>query len=204
MDQQELIKQAKRIASASARGPSILAEALEFLRIYSGERSSFYKQLLKTDPNWPDNTIKSYVIDALLGFIRFNENGLSDNISFERRIQIDVVSDYLNQAQILINTEGIHPAVPCVIIGASLEEFLRNWVEELELSVELNKPTIDSYSKILREAEQISKQDIKDITSWTGLRNDAAHGRWGNVSDIKQIKLMADGISLFIRKYSRQ
>jgi len=202
MEQQELIIQAKRIASVKARGPSILAEALEFFRIYSGERSSFYKQLLKVGSNWSDEDIKSEVIDALLGYIRFIENGLSDNISFERRIQIDVVSDYLNQAQILINNKGIHPAVPCIIIGASLEEFLRNWVEELELSDEFNKPSIDSYAKILREAEQISKQDIKDITSWTGLRNDAAHGRWENVNDIKQIKIMADGISLFIRKYS--
>jgi hypothetical protein len=203
MEPQELITQAKRIASAKARGPSILAEALEFFRIYSGERSSFYKQLLNVGSNWTDNDIRNSAIDALLGYIRFIENGLSDNISFERRIQIDVVSDYLNQAQILINDKGIHPAVPCIIIGASLEEFLRNWVEELGLSDDLNKPSIDSYAKILREKEQISKQDIKDITSWTGLRNDAAHGRWENVNDFKQIKIMADGISLFIRKYSR-
>ena len=203
MEQQELINQAKRIAAAQARGPSILAEASEFLRIYSGERSAFYKQLLNVDMTWGDSYIQSYVIDTLLGFIRFIENGLSSNISFERSIQIDVVSDYLNQAQILINTNEIHPAVPCIIIGASLEQFLRNWIEELKLSDEFNKGTIDSYTKILREADQISKQDTKDITSWAGLRNDAAHGKWENVNDIKQIKLMADGISLFIRKYSR-
>jgi hypothetical protein len=202
MDQQELIKQAKRIYTAQARAGSKYTEALEFLRMYSGERSSFYRQLLKIEITWADDTVNYHVTDILLGFIRYIENGLADKISVERRIQIDVVSDYLGQAEILINTSGIHPAVPCVIIGASLEEFLRNWIEELDLKVESNKPSIDSFAKTLREAEQITKQDMKDITSWAGLRNDAAHGNWENVNDIKQIRLMAGGISLFIRKYS--
>jgi hypothetical protein len=202
MDQSELIIQAKRITSSKARASSILAEASEFLRIYSGENSSFYKQIIKIDPFWSDDSILGPVVDILLGFIRFVENGLSDKISFERRIKIDVVSDYLFQAELLLNSKDIHPAIPCVIIGASLEQFLLNWIEESQLSKSDSKPSIDSYAKILREAEYISKQDIKDITSWAGLRNDAAHGKWENVNDINRIKLMADGIGMFIRKYT--
>jgi len=101
MDQSELITQAKRIISSKARASSILAEASEFLRIYSGENSSFYKQILKIDQFWSDDSILGPVEDILLGFIRYFENGLSDNISLERRIKIDVVSDYLSQAELL-------------------------------------------------------------------------------------------------------
>ena len=201
MDQQELINQANRINLAKARPASKLVEALEFIRIYYGERSSFYKQLNEVKTTWSDDDINYYVTDILLAFIRFIENGLSDNISLERRIQIDVVSDYLGQADIFINTNGVHPAVPCVIIGASLEEFLRNWVEELDLKAD--KDSIDSYATTLRGAEKITKQDMKEITSWTGLRNEAAHGKWENVNDNQQIRLMAAGVSLFIQKYSR-
>lgn len=204
MDQNELITQAKRILSAKARASSILVEASEFLRIYAGENSLFYKQILEVDQFWADETISASVVDILLGYIRFVENGLSDNISFERRIKIDVISDYLLQAQILINSNGIHPAIPCVIIGASLEQFLLNWIEESQLPKPDSKPSIDSYARILREAEYISKQDVKDITSWAGLRNDAAHGMWENVNDVNRVKLMADGVGLFIRKYTTQ
>jgi hypothetical protein len=45
MEKEELINHAKRIISSKAPGPGVLAEASEFLRIYAGEKSSFYKQL---------------------------------------------------------------------------------------------------------------------------------------------------------------
>ena len=121
MDKLELIQHAKRIASTQARGSSLLPEAIEFLRIYSGERSSFYKQLMKVDQDWSTNTVTNSVVDTLNAFIRFLESGLSNNMSLERRTQIDVISDYLDQALQLLNTKGIHPAAPCVLIGASLE-----------------------------------------------------------------------------------
>jgi hypothetical protein len=111
------------------------------------------------------------------------------------------VSDFLDQANILLETKGVHPAAPCVLIGASLEEFLRNWIEQENLSLGNSKPSIDSYAKALRENELISKQDFKDITSWTGLRNHAAHGEWDEVSDKKRVSLMLEGINLFMRKY---
>ena len=64
------------------------------------------------------------------------------------------------------------------------------------------KPSLDSYMKELKSLEKINKQDVKDIISWAGTRNDAAHGHWENVSDRNRIKLMLEGVNLFIRKYS--
>ena len=64
------------------------------------------------------------------------ENDLLEGISIERKAQIDVVSDFLDQANSLLNSKDVHPAAPAVIIGAALEEFLRNWIEEAGLTLE--------------------------------------------------------------------
>jgi hypothetical protein len=53
----------------------------------------------------------------------------------------------------------------------------------------------------LLAAELITKQDMKDITAWGGLRNHAAHGEWTEVSDRQRASLMLDGVNLFMRKY---
>ena len=115
---------------------------------------------------------------------------------------MDVVSDFLEQAQQLLDTKGIHPAAPVVIVGAALEEFLRSWTESESLTIGGQKPGLDSYAKVLRENDLITKQDYKDIASWGGLRNHAAHGEWNEVSDKNRISLMLEGVNLFMRKYS--
>lgn len=141
-------------------------------------------------------------MSILESFICHIENGLLDGVSIERKAKIDVVSDYLDQAQILLESKDVHPAGPAVIIGASLEEFLRSWVEEANLPLNNKKPSIDSYTTTLREAELITKQDVKDITSWAGFRNNAAHGQWEEVADKKRVQLMLEGVNLFMRKYT--
>lgn len=203
MEPSDLIKQAKRIilSSRGGRASGTLAEAREFLRVYGGERNSFLKALNEVNQTWSDEYIMKFVSSALEGFIRYVENGLLEGISIERKAQIDVVSDFLDQANTLFNAKGVHPAAPAVIIGAALEEFLRNWVEDNQLSLQGKKPSLDTYAKTLREEELITKQDIKDITSWAGLRNYAAHGEWNEVSDKKRVALMLEGVNLFMRKY---
>ena len=206
---EELIKHAKGIANSNAKDDySLLAEALEFLRVYAGEKSSFYKQLHdKTkdakflDFSYYGISISGQVKSCLEAFIRFAEKGLLNGISIKRQAEIDIVNDFLSQANILINTKGIHAASACVLGGAVLEEFLWTWIEEQNLSLGKNKPSIDSYTKILYENNLIDKQDLKDITAWAGLRNHAAHGEWEFVADKNKIELMLSGINLFMRKY---
>jgi hypothetical protein len=111
-----------------------------------------------------------------------------------------VVSDILAQANTLIEDARYHPAAAAILIGASLEEFLRTWVEAEGLSIGGTKPGIDAYTKALRAADLISKQDAKDITSWSGVRNHAAHGEWDEVSDRARIRLVLQGVNLFMRQ----
>lgn len=205
MNTEDLIKQAKRIVSTgypSDRAGTKLSEALEFLRVYAGENSTFYKNLSQIPQTYDDEYIMKYIVSNLEAFISYMQSGLGDGVSIERRAQIDVVSDFLEQANNLLDSKGVHPAAPTVIIGAALEEFLRNWVEETNLDLSGKKPGLDSYAKLLREANLITKQDMKDITSWAGLRNHAAHGEWDEVKHKTRVSIMLEGVNLFMRKYS--
>lgn len=204
MDADELVKQAKRIIdnSNTVRMAGPIAEAQEFIRVYMGENSAFFKRLSQIDHGWNYEYARDYVVSILEAFIRYVENGLLEGVSILRKAQIDVVSDFLEQAYTLLDSKDVHAAAPTVIIGAALEEFLRNWVEEANLDIGEKKPGIDTYAKVLREAKLIEKQDVKDITAWAGLRNDAAHGEWDKVNDKEKISNMLHGVNLFMRKYA--
>jgi len=200
MEPKEMIDQANRIMTATGSGLESLTEAQEFLRVYAGEKSAFYKQICQIGPKGDSSYIKKRANQTLNAFCAYIESGLLEGVSIERKAQIDVVSDFLEQANALLIDDKVHPAAPTMIIGASLEEFLRNWIEEAEVEPQ-GKPSIDSYAKALKGEQLITKQDFKDITSWTGLRNHAAHGEWDEVSDRQRIGMMLEGVNLFMRRY---
>lgn len=208
MKTEDIIKQAKdliliagAVGSADyAKFRGVNARVSDFLVQFSGSNSSFLTQI-KSMPRGPDSAA-SYLIEVLKAFIEHLEAGLVRGLSPKRQAEIDVVSDFLEQAQYLLSSKKVHPAAPAVLIGATLEEFLRNWVEDRGLSLGNKKPGIESYATTLREAELITKQDVKDISSWSGTRNHAAHGEWEELGGQDRIRLMLEGVNLFMRKYS--
>lgn len=181
-------------------GQAAQAQVAEFLRTYAGPKSAFFARA--EDAGGYGTSIVGTLSAILDSFIEYMEAGLATGISPERTAQLDVVSDILGQADALLQTKSCHPAAAAVLIGASLEEFLRNWVEAEGLPIGGSKPSINAYCGILRKSNLITKQDVKDITSWAGTRNDAAHGEWDQVSDRSRIKLMLEGVNLFIRQKS--
>jgi hypothetical protein len=203
MEVQEQITHLKKIiAENKGKGHhSVYTPAKEFFRIYVGEKSSFYKEFDLIERT-VGNTGEFRAIGIINSYINYIGSGLKSRLDETRRIQIDTVSDYLEQAGNILNTKGLHPAAACIIIGASLEEFLRTWIESEKISLGSSKPSLDSYAKALREQNLISKQDYKDITSWAGLRNHAAHGEWEFVSDKEKIEIMFHAVNLFIRQQS--
>lgn len=202
MTKDELIAHATKIKSqVDSNYEGSMAQAKEFFKTYAGKDNSFLITLnTPYRSGWKQLRIR--LKEVLDSFIEYVKSDLLRTISLEREIQIETVSDYLEQAENLLHDKKIHPAAPAVIIGASLEEFLRNWLEEEEVDMTTIKLSLDSYSKELKSLGLITKQDLKDITSWGGTRNDAAHGHWGNVEDRNRIKLMLEGVNLFMRKYS--
>ena len=123
--------------------------------------------------------------------------------SYQRIAQVETVNDFLEQAQNLLNENSIHPASPTIVIGAALEEFLRTWLEEEGEDFTGKPKGINIYTNLLKSKDLIDKQDVKDLTAWAGLRNEAAHGHFDSVNDRLRIKIMLEGVNLFIRKYSK-
>ncbi len=176
------------------------AEVTNFIAAISGKNNSFYQaaEKIRVSATYAPEQLKS----ILESFLRSVKNDLVSNSSYERKIQTDVVNDYLSQAEDLLDKKEFHPATAAVLIGASLEEFLRNWVFDQNLFSDSLKPSIDGYANTLKKEGLIDKQDYKEITAWSGLRNNAAHGKWELVADKEKISYMLKEVNLFIKKYS--
>lgn len=209
MKADELIAHARRLAKELASGrlartnsTGRYAQACEFLRTFAGAKSSFFESARTVEGLSADYRARSTaaILDSFADYVA---SGLVQEISPERQAQLDVVSDLLDQSHSLLEDRKVHPATPAVLIGATLEEFLRTWVETEGISIGNRKPGLDTYAKCLREADLISKQDTKDLTAWGGIRNHAAHGEWLEVEDKDKISLMLQGVNLFMRKYEK-
>jgi hypothetical protein len=174
-------------------------QVVEFLKAAAGSKSSFLTAA--NDAVGSPEYLAGILTAVLESFQSHVQAGLQDSLGPERKAQIDVVSDFLEQAYTLLNSNGVHPAGPIVITGASLEEFLRTWVEDRALPLNDRKPSLEVYAHVLAGADLITKQDVKDITAWAGLRNHAAHGQWGEVGDKQRASIMLEAVNLFIRKY---
>ncbi len=193
---------AQNIGNDLAAYRGIHAQVCEFLRTYGKPNNSFYNSAIK-QVSGSTSYLSLNLAEILRGFSSYIKEGLLEEVRPERQAQLDVVSDLLEQAQLLLEDGKVHAAAPTVLIGATLEEFLRTWIEDEGLSLGNKKASLSNYATLLRENELISKQDVKDITSWGGIRNSAAHGEWDEVSDSKRIKLMLEGVNLFMRKYGK-
>ena len=178
------------------------AQVKEFLAEFAGPKSSF-AQLAQTASGTLQNMADTLVA-ALENYRSYVESGLQAEVSPARRAQLDVVSDFLEQAQVLLQAKSVHPAAPIVLVGATLEEFLRTWVEAEGIGLGQRKPSLDTYTQLLFAESKITKQDVKDLTAWGGLRNHAAHGEWAEVSDKQRANLMLEGVNLFMRKYGAE
>lgn len=207
METEQVIQKAKELIVIAnsigekdyARYRGTHARVSDFLMKFSGIKSPFLSQIQSV----PSDKHKAgqYLAEILGSFIEHLESGLVGGLSPKRQAEIDVTSDFLAQAQSLLRSNKVHPAAPAILIGASLEEFLRNWVEAEGISLGNLKPSLDSYATTLRSNELLSKQDLKDIASWGGIRNHAAHGEWEDLGGPDRVKLMLEGVNLFMRKY---
>ena len=120
----------------------------------------FSKSIDKISSNDFHDSIRRDANSILQSLKDYVQNDLHRTMTYEREIQLETVSDYLEQAERLLNDNKVHPAAAAVIIGASLEEFLRNWLEETGFDISSIKNGIDAYAKELKILEKINKQDV--------------------------------------------
>jgi hypothetical protein len=90
-------------------------------------------------------------------------------------IEAEVFSDFLDQAQALLNAGYFAPAA--VVVGAVLEDGLRRLAARRNVELP-EKPKLDRMNAELAKAGVYSKLVQKRITAIADIRNTAAHGDW--------------------------
>ena len=196
-------QEAQRLRSANDVSHGQFALGLEFLRKQAGSQSAFYQQANKvSDGGWAFDYRARVVADALEAWADGAADGLADQEPFETRARVTASTDLMEQVQLLLDDRRVHAAAPAVLAGAALEEFLRALASREGLSLPTRKkPGLAAYAEVLKSAEVFGAQDVKDVTAWAGIRNSAAHGDFDAVT-LDRVRLMVDGINLFMRQHS--
>lgn len=175
------------------------ATAIEFLRRFAPGSAFTSAAETALENSFHDSGAIGDVAGQLRNWVRFVHDGLAGLQPFSVRARIEAATDLMEQVQGLLEDRAIHQAAPVVLAGAALEEFLRAMWEATDEPLE-GHPSISKYAEALRRSELLSRQDLKDISGWAGLRNDAAHGHFDAISG-DRARLMADGINLFMRQH---
>lgn len=148
----------------------------------------------------PDSTEMIYILIGILYSLR--EDYVNDFLnSFNEMIDADIFTDILEQAEYLLSKEYFRASA--VVAGVALESHLRKLAEKNQIPITSDDGkyvNADSLNGILHKNQIIDKTMNKSITSWLGLRNDAAHPDAKQINE-GMIKLMIDGIKVFIVKH---
>ena len=118
-------------------------------------------------------------------------------VDFRKLVEAEVFSDFLEMAEYLAD-EGYKDA-SAVLLGAVLEDALRKLSKTNGIStVNSNgRPlAMDTMNVQLSKSGAYNALVKKQVTSWSNLRNDAAHGRHEGY-DADQVKQML----LFVQKF---
>ncbi len=147
----------------------------------------------------PFNSIKiTQLYGVLISLKKAYENDFLTNIN--EMIDEELFTDILEQAEYLLSQNYIRASA--VVAGVSLESHLRKLAEKNSIPIinDGKYKNADSLNNELYKNNIIDKTDNKSVTSWLGLRNDAAHPDSKEING-ETVKLMIEGIKLFIKKY---
>ncbi|MYW30120.1 hypothetical protein [Streptomyces sp. SID2119] len=181
--------------------------ALQFLREYAGFDSSWFTRAEQTwDSQGGNKSVATgayYVGELLKGWADQVEAGITEVAGSQAREKVGAVStDVMEQVRQLNEDDKAHPAAAIVLCGAALETALRATVEARALSLpERQRPSLNSYTQLLRSAGIFTAQDVKDADMCGGLRNSAAHGHFDDLSR-ERAGLMEQQTNLLLRKLS--
>ncbi|MET8378076.1 hypothetical protein [Streptomyces microflavus] len=186
---------------------SRVVTGLELLRQYAGESSYWYKRAADTygtysDARSPAATARQ-VAEILRAWASQVEAGFTEILGARARAEVESVStDVMGQVRRLVEDQSAHPAAAIVLCGAALETALRATADARNLSLSAKqRPSLSSYSQLLRTADLFTAQDVKDVEQCGGLRNSAAHGHFDDLSR-ERAGLMEQQTNLLLRKLS--
>lgn len=172
---------------------------VEYLRVHAGVDSEMYQSVRHTAGSPLEREWIAAAKASLAEWLMLAERGLVGDRGGLLGARFEAATDLMEQVQILLDDKQIHPAAPVMLAGAALEQALRGLVESKQLTVA--RTGIGGYSDALRTAKVVTRQQKKDIDSWGGLRNSAAHGEFDSLS-LDAAQLMAMGVNLFLQQVS--
>lgn len=119
--------------------------------------------------------------------------------SVEELIHADVFADFLEMAEELHSKKYKDPAA--VIAGSVLEEHLRKLAVAHGVAIETGgKPKkADTINADLKKVGAYNALEQKSVTAWLGLRNDAAHGKYGEYDHAQVAALIRDVRGFMVR-----
>jgi hypothetical protein len=177
--------------------------ALEFFRQYAGEDSFWTQRAMDVYQNRGENqsleTGARGVGDLLRAWADQVEAGIVEIAGLRAWAEVGIVStDVMSQVRRLLEDGEAHPAAAIVLCGAALEIALRSVVQARNLTPPA-RSTLSALTGVLRQADLITVQDVKDLEQCAGLRNLAAHGDFDNLSH-ERAGLMEQQTNILLRR----
>lgn len=178
----------------------VMVECVEFLRLKVGPKSALHWQASRAVTKAYATAYAMELVGAAMeAFVAMHRDGQL-SIPVEAQARVAAATDLMEQVEALLDDRRVHPAAPVMLAGAALEEMLRSMVVANSSTVK-GKPGINSYASALRTDDVISAQEAKDISSWGGLRNHAAHGEFEQIQ-LPNARLLAQAVNLFMQKHA--
>jgi hypothetical protein len=121
--------------------------------------------------------------------------------TFEQLVHAETSASFIEMAEDL-HTKGYKDAA-AVIAGSVLEQHLRDLCSGAKIEIDSNGKykKADALNSELVGQGIYNKLDQKNVTSWLGLRNDAAHGNYSSYTMV-QVKLMIDSVRDFMTRHA--
>jgi polyhydroxyalkanoate synthesis regulator phasin len=119
-------------------------------------------------------------------------------VSLAELVHADVFGDFLEMAAELL--EKNYKDGAAVITGSVLEEHLRKLAARQGVATTTSGGGVKKASSLndeLVKTGAYNKIEQKSVTAWLGLRNNAAHGSYGEYSK-EQVALMMEGVRTFL------
>jgi hypothetical protein len=180
---------------------SFRSASLSFLLSSFGNNHPYYREF----DNFVTQNDPEYVRTGL-GILQGARDEMAGGwtTSIKSIVSAEVFSDFLDMASYLLE-EGYKDA-SAVMVGSILEEHLRQLCRSVGIDIEKVKPDgskeprkADSLNADLAKQGVYSLLDLKNVTAWLDLRNDAAHGHYEKYTR-EQVNNMARGVTEFIAR----
>lgn len=184
---------------------NILTRAKASVQRITGVESEYYKDISKV---LMETGHKGKKLREIIGTVLALKTDIEQDYlkTLSEIIQADVFSDYLEMANYLLEKGYKDPAA--VIIGSTLEVHLKELCIRNSIEIESNdekghneQKKTETLNSELKKRNVYSLIQQKQITAWLGIRNSAAHGQYNNYT-LEQVKLMLDGVKLFLLESS--